>query len=281
MERCLERFKVCDSKSHVGDEPTVGSNPTLSAIIKGVYMKNKKLIKISILVGIVIIIMAVIATIMLKYNVEGETNMPFKLSRIIVISNAQGVQKENAENKWDLDLIQNNDIYLDITKNKNYKKTEIIKKIVIDNIKVDNNPVKGTVEFYKPNDKENGIYVSDEEYIIKDKLEYIADEQTNVKEIKISNQGGLILFRSINKELGTYTSNEGDEIKHDGTLLSKIGLINDEIKYSISFDISIVLESEKEYKANIKLELPTGNIIQEGTTSYEKTDLKDVVFKRQ
>lgn len=244
-------------------------------------MKNKKIIKTSILISIVVIITAVVAAVMLKYNVEGETNMPFKLSRIIVISNAQGIQKENTENKWDLDLIQNNDIYLDITKNKNYKDTEIIDKIIIDNIIVQKQPVKGNVEFHRPNDKENGIYVSNEEYIINDKLEYISAEQTNIKETKISNQGGLILFRSINKNLGEYISNEDDEIKHDGTLLGKLGVLNEELKYDISFDIKIVLKSEKVYKANVKLELPIGNIVQEGTTNYEKTDLKDVIFKRQ
>ena len=39
---------------------------------------------------IIILIIAVIALLVLKYEVEGEQNMPFKLSSIIVISNAEG-----------------------------------------------------------------------------------------------------------------------------------------------------------------------------------------------
>lgn len=241
---------------------------------------RKKSIKISILILGIFIIAAIVISIIIKYQVEGETNMPFKLSKIAIISSASGEQKENTQNKWELQLMQNNDIYINITKNKNYSQTEIIDKIVLDNFSINEQPQKGTIKVYRPNNVENGVYTNSEEYLVNDKLEYIGSEKSNIKNLEIANQGGLILLRYVNEGLGEYISNEDVEIKHDGTLLQKIGINSEELKYKISFDISIVLKSEKTYKANIELEMPVGDITTAGTSSYEKTDFKDVVFKR-
>ena len=85
--------------------------------------------------------------------------MPFKLSSIIIISNAEGYQeKESKEYKWDTQIYQNNDIYLNIEKNKNYKKTEVIKSIIIDNIKVNKEPEVGKIEIYRPSSDSLQIY---------------------------------------------------------------------------------------------------------------------------
>ena len=35
-----------------------------------------------------------------------------------------------------------------------------------------------------------------------------------------------------------------------------------------------------QFTGRINLELPVGNIIKMGTSSYEKTDFSDVIFKR-
>lgn len=190
-------------------------------------------------------------------------------------------QKEILGDKWNLELIQNNDIYIEIAKNKNHMQTEIIDKIVLDDFMIRDRPSKGTLQVYRPNDKENGIFVNTEEYKITDKLEYVGSGKTNIKNLEISNQGGLILLRYVNEGLGNYTSNEDIEIKHDGTLLGKIGIKNEELKHRVSFNISIILKSGKTYKANVTLEMPVGNIIEEGTSNYTKTDFSDVIFKRQ
>lgn len=242
--------------------------------------KRKKQIKNSIIILIAFIIAAVVVSIIIKYQVEGETNMPFKISKIAVISNAEGKQKENAQNKWELELTQNNDIYINIAKNKNYSKTEIIDKIILDNFIINEQPQKGVIKTYRPNDTESGVYTNSEEYLVNDKLEYVGSERSNIKNLEIANQGGIIFLRYVNEELGEYISNEDIQIKHDGTLLQKIGITNENIKCKVSFDISIILKSEKTYKANIELEIPVGDITTEGTSSYEKTNLKDIVFKR-
>lgn len=243
-------------------------------------MKKHKIIKRVFILSAVIIIALVVGSIIIKYQVEGETNMPFKISKIMVISNAQGIQNDESEYRWDMQLIQNNDIYIDIIKNKNYAQTEIIDKIILDNFSIEEQPIKGSIKMYRPNDKENGVYQNSEEYLIDNRLEYTGSEKSNIKNLEIANQGGLILLRYVNEDLGQYVSND-EEVRHDGTLLGKAGIQNEEIQYRVSFDLSILLKSEKTYKATITLELPVGNIVEEGTSSYEKTDLRDVVFKRE
>ena len=244
--------------------------------------KINKLIKTSLYIIVIVLIISVIALMILKYNVEGEKNMPFKLSNIIVISNAQGVavMDDNSGYLWNEDIYQNNDIYLNIEKNKNYKETEIIKSLTIDNIKIDNNPEIGTIEFYRTSNEEKNLFTYSEEYKIKDNIEWIGDIESDLKNLKVSNQGGTIIISVVNKTGKLYKSND-EEFEHNGKLLEKVGVTYEEIKTNISFDLIINLESGVSFKANIKLKLPVGNIILDGSSSLEKTDLKDIIFKRE
>lgn len=242
---------------------------------------DKGKLKFVILIFFIIIILAVVFTIILKYNTEGETNMPFRISKIMVISTAEGIDKES-EYKWDLDLQQVNDIYIEIEKNKNYSKTEIIDKIIINNIKIEKNSERGEINLYKTSEEKRDVYKEKEKYLINDSIEFIGDEKTNNETLTIANQGGVIALKCVNESLGNYKSNEGEEIKHDGTILKNVG-INDieEIKMKLTFDVTIQLKSEITYKGTVSIELPTGNILQEGVSYTERTDLKDIIFKRQ
>ena len=67
--------------------------------------------------SIILLIIFVVALISLKYNVEGEGNPPFTLSKISIISDVEGTDAEDEQNKWNLAVNQNNDIYLYIKKN--------------------------------------------------------------------------------------------------------------------------------------------------------------------
>lgn len=137
---------------------------------------------------------------MLKYEVEGESNMPFELSQIVVVSTAEGREIEG-ENTWNLDIIQNNDVYIHIGKNKNYRETEVIKSITIDNFEINEKPAKGKIEIYKPSNNEGKVYEYEDKYKIEDKLIYKGEEKNNLKEAKIANQGGIIAFRYSNQDL--------------------------------------------------------------------------------
>ena len=108
-----------------------------------------------------------------------------------------------------------------------------------------------------------------------DSVIFYLDEKKN---IKISNQGGIIACRCLNNNVKNYQS-DAEEI-NPSELLKKAGITEEELKINLAFYLTITLESGKQYQAEIKTELPTGNVVEEGNTSTEITDLKDVVFKR-
>lgn len=241
-------------------------------------MEIKNFIKKHIAIFTVAIIAIIVLSIIIKYNVEGETNLPFEISKIMIISTAGGKEKEDTEYNWNLDILQINDIYIDIIKNKNYHGKEIIDKIIIDNFNIENYPLKGQISIYRPTNQ-NDIFNNQEQYKIEEKIEFIGNEVSELENLKIANQGGVILLRVVNTEVGTYTSDEAEEINHDGTLISKIGVSNEDIKFSVSFDISIKLKSSKQYKATITLKMPSGNLVEEGTTNHQ-INKNEIVFKR-
>ena len=242
------------------------------------YLMNKKAFHISMLIVIVAIILFVLGIIVLQYNIEGETNMPFVLNKIAVISSVEGTDKEAGSNRWAFDVSQNNDINLYIEKNKNYDKQEAIKSILIDNIEIQRNSEKGKINFYRPNTTESGVYFKNVEENLVQTIEYKGAMQTDLKKLEISNQGGLIMFRVANDKVVEHISND-DVINHN-ELLKKANLSIEELKMKLSMDLTIKIESGKEYKANIELDLPIEGVIENGTSSQEITDTKNIIFKR-
>lgn len=242
------------------------------------YLMNKKAFHISMLIVIVAIILFVLGIIVLQYNIEGETNMPFVLNKIAIISSVEGTDKEAGSNRWAFDISQNNDINLYIEKNKNYDKQEAIKSILIDKIEIQRNSEKGKINFYRPNTTESGVYFKNVEENLVQTIEYKGAMKTDLKKLEISNQGGLIMFRIANDKVAEYFSNE-DEINHN-ELLKKANITVEDLKSKVSMDITIKIESGKEYKANIVLDLPVEGVIENGTSSQEITDTSNIIFKR-
>ena len=245
-------------------------------------IRNKETIKNCIAVIILAIIICVVITIVIKYQVDGETNMPFNLSKITIISTAEGVQGETSEGeentKWNLSINQSNDIYLFIDKNENYKKNATIQFVTIENIKITKKPQKGIIKAYMPNSGEGRRFVYNDDYLVSEKLTYRGATASNEKNLEIGNQGGKVLIRFANNNIDTYKSNEAEEIVHDGTLIGKTDTTSEDIAFSVSFDF-IIDTGRIQYKAVVSLDLPCGDIVKEGTTQEELTTY-NVVFKR-
>lgn len=241
-------------------------------------LRAKGVIRFCIVVFVLTLIITVICLLMLKYSVEGENNMPFELSQLIVVSTAEGIDSEG-DNTWNFDFMQNNDVYLYISKNKNYEDTEIIKSITLSNFKVENGPKVGEISIYRPSVSEDKVYEYKDEYLVEGKLIYAGSELTNLKNLEIANQGGILVFRLCNNKIGKY-SLDGETIVHDGTILSNVGINYEDITCKVSFDLTIELASNTKFTGNISLNLPAGNILEAGTSNYEKTDFSDIVFKR-
>lgn len=242
--------------------------------------KKKQMIKLSIAIFVLIIIFIIVGMIMIKYEVEGDKNMPFNLSKIVVVSTAEGVEAEGKK-KWNFNIYQNNDIYFYIDKNNNYTgNNTYIEKMRIENIQIISSPQVGEIKAYMPNSTKGRIFSYDDKYIIEEKLEYKGATESNTKTLEIGNQGGSALIRFSNVSLGQYSSNKDKQIVHDGTLLKKLDLKQEDITFKISFDFIIEVKNH-EYKANIKLDLPYGDILENGTESFEKIDMSDIIFKRE
>lgn len=240
-------------------------------------LTKTKSFHICMIMVIIVVILFVVGLLVLRYNVEGETNMPFNLSKIAIISTQEGMDDGQTNTRWSFNVHQSNDIYLYIDKNDAYDKTEIIKSVRVDNFQIEAKN-QDNVKLYKPNaEEENVIFQYNDEDIIQS-LEYTGDVESDLKNLKISNQGGIIAFRCSNNNVTKYQSDE-EEINHS-ELLKKAGITEEELKINLAFYLTITLESGKQYQAEIKTELPTGNVVEEGNTSTEITDLKDVVFKR-
>ncbi len=163
-------------------------------------LKLRKVIYFFIAVFIIALIAVIIFLLMLKYEVEGEGNMPFELTQIVTVSTAQGIDIEGND-AWNFNLVQNNDMYIHIAKNIKYKETEIIKNITIDNIEIENAPAKGNIVIYRPSSSRDANYEYEDEYIVNDSLKYEGKEETNIKELAVANQGGVIAIRFCNKDL--------------------------------------------------------------------------------
>ena len=240
-------------------------------------LTKTKSFHICMIIVIIVVILFIVGMLVLRYNVEGETNMPFNLSKIAIISTQQGIDNGETNTRWSFDIQQANDIYLYIDKNDAYDKTEIIRSVRVDSFQIESNNNEN-IKLYKPNTREeNIIFKYDDEDIIQS-LEYTGDVESDLKNLKISNQGGIIAFRCSNNNVVEYKSND-EEIKHE-ELLKKSNVTNESLQMKLSFDLIIKLESGKEYQAKIEVELPTRNVVEEGTTSSEITDLEDIVFKR-
>lgn len=241
-------------------------------------LKGKKIVHICVILGIIALILIIAGIIMLRYQVEGETNLPFELSKMIVVSTAESNEIEAvADTKWNFSVNQYNDIYLEIQKNDEYTKNTNIKNITFENFVIEKNSGAENIKLYRANSE--GKVVEDEVHLVGSSLTYKGEKETNLDELKISNQGSIILLRSVNQNVCEVRSND-EEIIHDGTLLAKGNTNSEDLNYKLSFDIIIETSRNIKYKGTITIDLPTGDVQTQGKTQLEKTDFSDVIFKR-
>lgn len=241
-------------------------------------LKGKKIVHICVILGIIVLILIIAGIIMLRYQVEGETNLPFELTKMIVVSTAESNEIEAvADTKWNFSVNQYNDIYLEIQKNDEYTKNTNIKNIIFENFVIEKNSGAENIKLYRANSE--GKVVEDEAHLVGSSLTYKGEKETNLDELKISNQGSIILLRSVNQNVCEVRSND-EEIIHDGTLLAKGNANSEDLNYKLSFDVVIETSRDIKYKGTISIELPTGDVQTQGKTQLEKTDFSDVIFKR-
>ena len=243
------------------------------------YRSVKQKIFHSVIISVIIIaILCVGGMFILRYQVEGESNMPFKISKISIIESVEGTESQGEGEKWNFNVDENNDIYIYIEKNSSYGKTEIIQSVDIKNISINKSNERGTVKLYKPVQDEKRMFTNREENEITE-ITYNGELESNIKEQKISNQGGIVAFRYSINNISQYISQDAEEIDHS-QLLKLTNITQDDLRTTLTFDIIINLTSGKKYQAPISIDIPTDEIIEKGTVGIDKTDLNNIIFKR-
>lgn len=239
---------------------------------------NKKIIHVIMIVLIMFVILCVGGILVVRYQVEGEYNMPFKISKISIVESVEGIDNQETPEKWNLNVNQNNDIYIYIEKNSNYGKTEIIQDVTINNIIINKQNEKGELKLYKPVTDEKRMFINTPENEIKE-ITYKGDLTSNIKEQKISNQAGIVAFRYAINNLSQYISEIDEQIDHT-QLLKLTNITKEDLQTKISFNLIINLTSGKKYQTTIDLDVPTGEIIEKGTVGNEILNPDGIIFKR-
>ena len=238
---------------------------------------RKQTIKLVVAISIICLILITVGILMIKYEVEGETNMPFKLSKIIVVGTVEGVEKNESKKKWDFSIYQNNDIHFYIDQNKENTQDLLIKSIKVENINVIEEPQKGTIKVYMPNSEEGRLFSYDEQFEVKEKLEYKGASQSSSTNLTIGSKGGTALIRISNTDIGNYTSDKDKQIEHNASLLEKIETSKETYLYKINVpeNTKLVFYSNITFFENNNQTLPLGmDISQEGLINMDKYKLE-------
>ena len=241
-------------------------------------MKKKNLFKRCIFITCFAIVILFAVLTMLRYEVEGEKTLPYKLSKILIISTVEGNKIDDGQNLWNISLNQANDFYIYLDPEKE-EETQTIKSITFDNFVITKSDL-GEAKIYRPTGDLNNLYSLSKQNYIGNKIVYLGDKIDDLKSLQLSNNGGVAGFRLALENIGNYVSNDDTEIVYNGSLLNKVGITNDKIKMNLSFDIAIQTNNNVTYKGNINVDTPAGDLTTEGSSNTEITNFDNVVFKR-
>ena len=242
-------------------------------------MRKNNLLKKYIFFTSLVMALLLVVCVMLRYEVEGEKRLPFSVSKMLIVSTVDGQKVEDNENIWNIDIKQVNDIYLYVDKTEN-NVDELIKKITLENFNVTKKAEKGILKIYRPTGELENLYKYSQQDYLNDKITYVGEKIDDLKALEIATSGGMIGFRVSLDELGKFVSNENDEISYDGSLLKNANVTNEQIQTNLNFDMIIETNENIKFRGTFSLELPKGNILEEGSSSLEITDFSDVIFKR-
>lgn len=239
---------------------------------------RKNLFKRCLFLAMIAILLMIVISIIIKYDVEGEKVLPFSINKILLVSTVNGNVTDDPNNIWNIGVTQVNDIYMYIDKTMEDEQT--IKEIKFENFVVTKKPLKGDIKLLRPTGELSNLYTYSEQNYLNDSITYTGAAIDDLKSLEIGNNGGMLGFRFSLENLGTYISNENQEITYDGKLLSNLGIKIEEIKFNVNFDVLITTSDDVTYKGTLNLDMPVDTVIEQGSSNKEITDFSSVVFKR-
>lgn len=217
----------------------------------------------------------------IKYQVEGEKDMPYKLKEVVIKSS---INSENIDSKnlWDLELSQANDIYIYIEKDKENNKNEKIQSASIENIKIKNYKGSDNIKVLLPTGKSlKDIYENSTKDYRNEKIEYIGSSIDSLESHDICENGGMIALRVYNQNIGKYQSTKDTKVTYDGSLLKKANIDEEDLKFLVSMDLVIETDSGIKYKTNLQYEMPVDKFEDSGVKTKTINEFSDVIFRRE
>lgn len=249
----------------------------------------------TIVIAVTIVVLLVAVSMVLAMQTPKEKRLspkeeiPFEIIDLVVSSSGGGDPKEeNKAEYWDLELYQNNNIYVTVKpRESSVIGKSKIKRLYVDGISVIQAPQKGISEFYRPSENTNVDFEYKEDYKIEDTFEYevisVTDETTPLAANQIGNDGGIIKISHLNRYITEYiTMPEVTQINltNDATLLKKADITIQDIICEIAFDIHIINEIGEHYKSTIQVKVPQGNILEDGFNVTVDQDITSCRFTK-
>lgn len=235
---------------------------------------------------LVIIILIIIFFVFLKeknnIDIIVKQDKSFSISEISIYSGASGENVyDNYQNpEWNLNIYQYSDIAIYLKRIEEFKESNNIKKIYIDNINL-GSPILGTPKLYYLNPYDYGSDNINENNEIKDKLEFnILNSDNSQNDISYSipiafqDLSNPITLKYVNTDIvKSYKISNEEKMIFDGTLL-KIARVNPkDIQNTISFSINIKTDDVL-YKQNVEIKIPledyNGTSLYNGNIKYKE-----------
>ena len=239
---------------------------------------NSKVFHRCVIALIIVLIAFSCLLITLKYNVEGEKNMPFKIEKISIISTSEAVDNiENKTHKWEYTINQVNDVYIYIDEDITSNKELMLKEVMIENFIIEGIRTKD-IQVFRPSVNEGKKMFNNNIENITSKIIFKPQEIADIKNLSVSYKGGMIGFRVSNSNISVLASNE-EEVNHNELLKTSL-VKKEDLEIDVTFDLKIKLSDDITYLGNLEITLPVGDVINEGTTSIEKSNIKKAIFKR-
>ena len=198
----------------------------------------------------------------------------FTVNKIYMYTSAGATQNNDDRPIWNLNICQYTDIalYINNSSNKDLSLTNSIKELYISDVKF-NDLKKGNPGLYYKNVYDFGKFVINDENKIEDKLKYevVLDGELDYSKPQIyADAVNPITLSYVNKNIleNKILSDISSDVRYDGTLLRKSGVILGDLACNLSFKLTIINNYNQEYVANIYLDIPLENT-NVGATLYD------------
>lgn len=230
-------------------------------------------IKDSFVLAAKIIVFVLIIVLVYIIGVYGRSDIPvFEIKDVYVkLSANANYLDDNMGQNWNLNIYQTNDIYIKFGHKDNIhvqnEQDKILKQVYIDNIAIADLPKMGSdISVYTISKNKEKIFEYTSEYMVKDKIEYtVVPNNSDIYNLEVNSTNGQVAISFVNNNVLEYVYNGLNEIKFDGTLLKNANVSLEDVQFTVSFNMNFVTETDKKYVYNIKMILPYGDMITNGT----------------